>query len=42
MVKLDCCSGLGKIPTSCIVAGTGNGKLWKFYRVRIDAWIKKR
>lgn len=33
---------LGKIPANCIVAGTGNGKLWKFYRGRIDAWIRKR
>jgi hypothetical protein len=32
----------GELPSSCIVAGTGNGKLWKFYRVKIDEWIKSR
>ncbi len=32
----------GEIPPSCIVAGTGNGKLWKFHRSRIDAWIASR
>ena len=32
----------GEIPASCIVAGTGNGKLWKFHRVRIDEWIESR
>jgi len=30
----------GEIPPSCIVAGTGNGKLWKFHRARIDEWIE--
>lgn len=29
----------GEIPPSCIVAGTGHGKLWKFHRTRIDEWI---
>jgi hypothetical protein len=32
----------GAIPPSCLVAGTGNGKPWKFYRARIDEWIEKR
>lgn len=30
------------LPSSCVVPGTGNGKPWKFYRDRIDAWIKSR
>ena len=32
----------GIIPTSCVVQGTGNGKPWKFLRVRIDEWLKRR
>lgn len=32
----------GEIPAHCIVEGSGNGKLWKFYRERIDRWIKDR
>lgn len=32
----------GEIPPSCIVTGTGNGRLWKFHRSRIDAWIAGR
>ena len=32
----------GIIPASCVVQGTGNGKPWKFFRTRIDEWIKKR
>jgi hypothetical protein len=32
----------GKIPAQCIVAGTGNGKPWKFHRRLIDEWIKSR
>lgn len=32
----------GEIPPSCVVAGTGNGKIWKFHRVRIDQWIESR
>lgn len=32
----------GQIPSSCIVAGTGNGRLWKFFRSRINAWIAVR
>ncbi|OAI45552.1 hypothetical protein AYO44_12875 [Planctomycetaceae bacterium SCGC AG-212-F19] len=27
------------IPPSCVVAGTGTGKLWKFDRAKIDRWI---
>jgi hypothetical protein len=30
------------IPPSCIVPGSGNGKVWRFYRTRIDAWIESR
>jgi hypothetical protein len=29
------------IPPSCVVAGTGTGKLWKFDRVKIDRWIEQ-
>jgi hypothetical protein len=32
----------GQIPKNCIVPGTGNGKLWKFYRSLIDQWIESR
>jgi hypothetical protein len=32
----------GKIPVGCLVQGTGSGKPWKFYRERIDDWIKNR
>lgn len=32
----------GKIPTNCVVPGTGNGKPWKFYRTRIDVWLASR
>src|SRR5262249_23238041 len=32
----------GQIPKQAIVPGTGNGKPWKFFRDRIDAWIKSR
>lgn len=32
----------GEIPRGCIVPGTGDGKPWKFYRARIDAWIESR
>lgn len=32
-------AGQGEIPPSCIVAGTGNGKVWKFHRAQIDEWI---
>jgi hypothetical protein len=29
----------GIIPKNCIVAGTGDGRLWKFDRAKIDRWI---
>jgi hypothetical protein len=29
----------GRIPQSCIVSGSGEGRLWKFHRDRIDEWI---
>lgn len=32
----------GEISSSCIVPGTGNGKPWKFFRDRIDRWLKGR
>src|ERR1700733_851384 len=32
----------GEIPDSCLVAGTGNGKPWKFHRERIDQWLVTR
>ncbi len=32
----------GQIPSSHVVPGTGNGKPWKFYRVLVDAWLKRR
>lgn len=32
----------GRIPADCVVTGTGNGKPWKFYRRKIDAWIDSR
>lgn len=32
----------GTIPRKCIVPGTGNGRLWKFYRDQIDDWLATR
>lgn len=32
----------GVIPANCIVPGTGNGKVWKFYRDTIDKWLANR
>jgi len=32
----------GEIPKSCLVPGTGNGKPWKFFREKIEAWIALR
>jgi hypothetical protein len=32
----------GTIPAGCLVPGSGNGKPWKFYRERIEAWIATR
>jgi len=32
----------GEIPPSCIVPGTGNGKPWKFYRRKLDRWMRER
>lgn len=29
----------GIIPRGCVVPGTGKGRLWKFYRGRIDDWM---
>lgn len=31
-----------QIPVNCIVPGSGNGKPWKFYRMKIDAWLATR
>lgn len=32
----------GMIPPSCIVPGTGKGKVWKFYRGPIERWLATR
>src|SRR5262249_922283 len=32
----------GQIPQHCIVPGTGSGKVWRFYREKIDRWIESR
>jgi len=32
----------GTIPKSCIVAGSGNGRLWKFHRRQMEAWLANR
>ena len=32
----------GGIPRSCIVPGTGTGKLWRLYRRRVDEWLERR
>jgi hypothetical protein len=32
----------GDLPKGCIVPGTGNGKLWRFYRQKIDQWLATR
>ncbi len=32
----------GEIPRGCIVAGTGNGKPWKFRRSGIEKWLAGR
>jgi len=32
----------GEVPKGCVVPGTGNGKPWKFYRDKVDAWIASR
>jgi predicted DNA-binding transcriptional regulator AlpA len=32
----------GQIPKSCLVAGTGVGKPWKFYRKQIESWLETR
>jgi hypothetical protein len=32
----------GTIPKGFLVPGTGKGKLWKFYRARIDEWLAAR
>ena len=39
LARVSQMAGQGEIPPSCIVAGTGKGKLWKFHRARIDEWI---
>jgi hypothetical protein len=33
---------LGRIPRHCVVAGTGDGKPWKFHRHHVDAWLASR
>lgn len=32
----------GEIPAKCVVLGTGNGKPWKFFRDKIDEWLRSR
>lgn len=32
----------GEIPAKCVVPGTGNGKPWKFFRDKIDEWLRTR
>jgi hypothetical protein len=32
----------GMIPASCIVSGTGQGRLWKFHRRRVEEWLVSR
>jgi hypothetical protein len=32
----------GKIPKSCVVPGSGNGRPWKLYRRHIEKWIETR
>jgi hypothetical protein len=32
----------GTIPKGCIVPGSGDGRQWKFYRRRIEAWLASR
>lgn len=32
----------GTIPKSCIVAGSGDGRPWKFHRRRTEEWLAKR
>src|SRR5262249_62128055 len=32
----------GEIPKHCILPGTGRGKVWKFYREKIDRWLESR
>jgi hypothetical protein len=32
----------GTIPRSCVVQGTGRGRLWKFHRKHVDEWLKSR
>jgi hypothetical protein len=32
----------GVIPRNCVVPGSGNGKPWKFFKDKIDAWLASR
>jgi len=32
----------GMIPKSCVVAGTGKGRFWKFHRQQIEQWLAQR
>ena len=32
----------GMIPRKCVVPGTGEGRLWKFYRQQVDEWLTTR
>ena len=32
----------GEIPPGCVVAGSGKGRQWKFYRRRVEEWLANR
>jgi len=32
----------GEIPKDCVVSGTGHGRLWKFHKRQLDAWLHER
>jgi Helix-turn-helix domain len=32
----------GMIPKTCIVAGTGKGRFWKFHRQQIEQWLAQK
>lgn len=32
----------GQVPRGCVVPGTGSGRPWRFYRQRIDEWLRSR
>lgn len=32
----------GELPRGCVVAGTGNGRPWKFHRAAVERWLATR